>query len=306
MARNSGENCVKVAFLGNHTVGVTALATIAQTDEVVGVIAHPFDPEDGVRYQSVFDFAKTRGWPVIRGKGRDSSVEDFLQYVAPDLIWVTDYRYLLPSSVLAKAKLGAVNLHPSLLPAYRGRAPINWAILEGETLLGLTAHFIDAGMDSGDIVAQIPFELAESEDVGDALDKLYPIYEAVTHEVLQAFRTARINRIPQDERKAFTRPARRPGDGLIDWNQSSAQVCNLVRAVAAPYPGAFTYLDRNKVTVWRAVRALNQKQESTPGEVIGFDSAGNPIVRCADTAIVLTEFEAYRQVAIGDYLGSVV
>jgi methionyl-tRNA formyltransferase len=297
---------VRVAFLGNHTVGVTALATIAQTDEVVGVIAHPFDPEDGARYQSVFDFANTRGWPVIRGKGSESSVADFLQNSAPDLIWVTDYRYLLPPSVLATAKLGAVNLHPSLLPAYRGRAPTNWAILEGETRLGLTAHFIDAGMDSGDIVAQIPYELAESEDVGDALDKLYPIYEAVTHDVLQAFRSGQINRVTQDERKAFSRPARRPSDGLIDWNQSSSQVINLVRAVAAPYPGAFTYLDRNKATVWRAVRALNQKQEGAPGEVIGFDSAENPIVRCADTAIVITKFEAYRPVAIGDYLGSVV
>jgi len=297
---------VRVAFLGNHTVGVTALKTIAQTDEVVGVIAHPFDPEDGVRYKSVFDFAITRGWPVIRAKGGDSSMADFLQDVAPDLIWVTDYRYLLSSSVLATAKLGAINLHPSLLPAYRGRAPINWAILEGETRLGLTAHFIDAGMDSGDIIAQIPYVIAKSEYVGDALDKLYPIYEVMTREVLHAFRTDRINRTSQDERKAFSRPARRPIDGLINWSHSSAQVRNLVRAVSYPYPGAFTYLERNKITVWRAELALHQKQESTPGEVIGLDGAGNPIVRCADAAIVLTEFESYRQIEIGDHFGSFV
>ena len=294
---------MKIAFLGNHTVGVTALETIALTEEVVGVVAHPFNFDEEIRHKSVFQFAKSMGWPVIRGKGNDPFVKIFLRNLRPDLIWVTDYRYLLPSSILAIAKLGAINLHPSLLPAYRGRAPINWAILEGKSQLGLTAHFIDSGMDSGDIVNQVSYDLDDSEDVGDALDKLYPLYVKVTEGVLNAFRSGLVNRIPQDESKAFSRPARYAEDGLIDWNQSSDMICNLVRAVAAPYPGAFSYLDRHKVTVWKTSRINSKWQMGLPGKVIGYDDRGNPIISCGVGAIALTEFHSNRRISIGDIFG---
>lgn len=293
---------MRVAFLGNHKVGVTALATIAKSEEVVGVVAHPFDPEDGVRYESVYEFAKVKRWPIIRGKGNDQFVADFLRDSLPDLILVADYRYLLPPDFLTLAKFGVVNLHPSLLPAYRGRAPINWAILEGETRLGLTAHFIDAGMDSGDIIAQIPYELSQNEDVGDALEKLYPLYELLTRNVLRAIKSGHVSRIAQDERLAFSRPARRPDDGLIDWDQPASQVCNLVRAVAAPYPGAFTFLKHEKVMVWRAQPVASQSHHSC-GSVIGFDIEGDPVVMCADSAIVLKKFDIQQKVMVGDRFG---
>ena len=139
---------MRIAFLGNHTVGVRALGTLASAVDVVAVVAHPPDPEDGVRYESVFEFAKKHGLPAIRGKPGQTHVRELLQEASPELIWVTDYRYLLPIELIDQARLGAVNLHPSLLPRYRGRAPVNWAILHGESELGLTAHFIDEGMPS--------------------------------------------------------------------------------------------------------------------------------------------------------------
>ena len=294
---------MKVAFLGNHTVGVTTLATIARSDDIAGVVAHPIDPEDGVRYESVFDFAQAKGWPAIRGKGGDQLVADFLYDAAPDLLWVADYRYLLPPKVLTLAKFGAINLHPSLLPKYRGRAPVNWAILEGETRLGLTAHFITPGMDSGDVIAQVSYDLGEDEDVGDALSKLYPLYESVTQKVLRSFRSGRVNRVAQDESSAFSRSARRPDDGLIDWHKPAEQVCNLVRAVAAPYPGAFTYCDGTRLTIWRATRTPHQFYDGAPGQVIGLDSEGSPIVMCSDAAIVLKKTDFHRQINHGEILG---
>lgn len=300
MARYRGEARLRVAFFGNHTVGVTTLDTLAETEDVVAVVAHPADPEDGVRYLSVFAHAQRCGWPALRGRADDPVVMAFVRSVKPDLIWVTDYRYLLPPELIGLARLGAVNLHPSLLPAYRGRAPINWAILEGANLLGLTAHFIDEGMDSGDIIAQFEYALSENEDVGDALEKLYPLYRRITREVVEFFHAGRIPRRQQDERLAFSRPARRPEDGLIDWHRSARQVRDLVRAVAAPYPGAYTYLDGKKVVIWRALLSDGALPESTPGTVLALDSTGRPVVRCAEAAVILDRFEAARPVVVGD------
>src|SRR5262245_59258959 len=113
---------MRVLFLGNHTVGIRALETIGDMAEVVGVVAHPPDPEDGVRYLSVYDYALQREWKTVRCGGKESGLAGFIKDACPDLIWITDYRYLLPASVLSLPPLRVVNLHPSLLPEYRGRA----------------------------------------------------------------------------------------------------------------------------------------------------------------------------------------
>merc|ERR1712023_204677 len=105
---------MRIIFFGNHDVGVAALGALSQSIDVVGVVAHPLDPEDGVRYKSVYDFSKEIGLEVIRGAGKDPHVSKFVKQLSPDLIWVTDYRYLIPKEVFSTCKFGAVNLHPSL------------------------------------------------------------------------------------------------------------------------------------------------------------------------------------------------
>jgi methionyl-tRNA formyltransferase len=280
---------VRIAFLGNHTVGVRALETIAATDDVVAVVAHPADPEDGVRYESVHDLAVRRGWPVLRATGRSPELPAFLAQARPDLVWITDYRYLVPADVLAAAPLGAVNLHPSLLPLYRGRAPINWAIINGETTLGLTAHVVDEGMDTGDVIAQVAFELGPDEDVGDALEALYPLYARVTAEVLAHFRAGAVPRTPQDHAVATVFGARKPADGAIDWTRPAEEVVNLVRAVARPYPGAFTDADGGHLVVWRA-RTAAPAAVAAPGTVVGAGAHG-PIVCCGAGAVELLDVE---------------
>ncbi len=273
---------MRVAFFGNHTVGVRALEAIAAKDEVVAVVCHPLDPEDGVRYESVYDFAKVRTWNTMRGKGRDEAVYEFVRDAKPDLLWIADYRYLIPLQLINAAPLGAVNLHPSLLPKYRGRAPVNWAILNGETEFGLTAHFVDEGIDSGDIIAQRRYTLTLEEDVGDALNKLYPLYSEITREVLDCFSAGKVVGTPQDHTKATTFPRRTPEDGAIDWNKPAKDILNLVRAVAAPYPGAFSFVAGEKITVWKASPAPGM--QGRPGEIL--EIAGEEIsVRCGDAAL---------------------
>jgi methionyl-tRNA formyltransferase len=281
---------MRVAFLGNHTVGVRALRAIHEKAEVVGVVAHPLDPEDGVRYESVFNFARENGWNVMRGKGSDPQTLAFIAAAKPDLLWITDFRYLISRAMIDLAVLGAINLHPSLLPKYRGRAPVNWAILKGETKLGLTGHFVDAGLDSGDIIEQVSYELREDQDVGDCLNILYPLYTSMTKKVLSYFQSGNVPRTPQDASRATVYPARKPEDGIIDWGQAARSTLNLVRAVAAPYPGAFTSVDGKKLTVWKARIVTEAGSNSRPGEVIEVNGR-ETVVQCGAGVLGLTSVE---------------
>jgi methionyl-tRNA formyltransferase len=303
---------MKVLFLGNHTVGVRALRVIHREAELVGVVAHPDDPEDGVCYESVFAEAKRLGVPVVRASGKSPELESFVRSAAPDLIWITDYRYLLPARLLKMAACGTVNLHPSLLPKYRGRAPLNWAILRGETQLGLTAHFVDEGMDTGGIIAQRTFTLAQTQDVGDALEMLYPLYAALTAEVLAAFQAGCVPHRAQDTAQATVFRRRTPEDGLIDWTRPAREVWNLIRAVAAPYPGSFSPWADGAVRIWKAtgiVPFASQLDRPAPGavmQVAGGD--GMLVVACGDAGLAVTNFTLENTISapqVGGRLGEV-
>lgn len=280
---------MRVLFLGNHTVGVTALAALLDAGaDVGGVVAHPPDPEDGVRYESLFEFARDRGLEVIRSTGRDSGLRNFVAAARPELLWITDYRYLLPGEIVESAVHGAVNLHPSLLPRYRGRAPINWAIINGERRLGLTAHFVDEGMDTGDIIEQHAFELGDDEDVAVALARLMPLYDAVSRSVFDAFCRGTVSRRPQDHARATSYPRRTPEDGRLNWRDSAVRVKDFVRALARPYPGAFTELRGVRCALWRA-RVEPDAPDAPAGTVLecGRDDL---LVSTGDGAVRVTDF----------------
>ena len=277
---------VRVVFMGNHTVGVRVLEVLAEMAEVAGVVAHPPDPEDGVRYASVHDYATRQGFSVIRATGRASELAEFIADKHPDLLWITDYRYLVPPSILSCARLGAVNLHPSLLPTYRGRASINWAILNGETTLGLTGHLVDATMDGGDIIEQVSYQIGDDQDVGDCLEILYPLYASMTRKIVSHFLSGNVPKLRQDQTRATAFPARRPQDGVIDWNQSGRSILNLIRAVAKPYPGAFTTLHGRKLIVWKARIVSETGTGAAPGCVLEADHA-QILVQCGAGVLAL-------------------
>lgn len=257
----------RVVFFGNHTVGVRVLEALDEFADLAAVVAHPEDPEDGVVYESVAQWAVRRGVPCLRAAGRDERVAEFAANHEPTLLWITDYRYLLPAELLTLAPRGVVNLHPSLLPAYRGRAPLNWAILNGERELGLSAHFVDAGMDSGDLIEQRRFELRDDQDVGDALAILEPLYAELARDVLRQFERGRVRRRPQNAARASAFPRRRPQDGAIDWTRDARCVHNLVRALARPYPGAFCEHAGRRLHVWKS-RVLDEPAGAAPGTLL--------------------------------------
>ncbi len=281
---------MRIAFLGNHTVGVVVLKTLLIETDVVGVVAHLSDPEDGIRYRSVYKFAVKHRLPVIRAKGKDKNLEQFFRDKKPDLLWITDYRYLIPENIISLAPIGTINLHPSLLSKYRGRAPINWAIINGETILGLTAHFVDDGMDTGDIIYQERFFLSQEQDIGDALNILYPLYGLITQKVLKAFESGNVSRRPQNhfDSTAFSR--RTPADGLIDFSKPALSVWNLIRAVSRPYPGAFSFINNKKIFLWKARPSkIGVKSESIPGSIQKVEHNGFH-VQCGDGPLCITDF----------------
>lgn len=284
---------MRIVFLGNHNVGIVAIRAIKEIAKIVGVVAHPDDPEDGVVYESVFDYAKSNDIPVIRSTGKSQQTYDFISNLYPDLIWVTDYRYVIPESLVRIAPKGAINLHPSLLPKYRGRASINWAIINREKEVGLTAHYIDGGVDTGDIIEQIRIKIDNQIYIGDLLERYYPIYKEITQNTLNKLlsKDGVIATKQNDPTLYAIYPKRTPEDGLIDWTKSIDDIYALIRAVSKPYPGAYTYYNDSKLTIWKAVLRceISGSILINAGDIAELDN--KLFVKCVDGFLELVEFE---------------
>lgn len=291
----------RVVFLGNHTVGVRSLSSLMKVCHVELVVAHPPDPEDGSAYESVHDFASRNGLPVFRSTGRNPELHLRIKQVNPDLIWTADYRYLLPEGLIDLASDACINLHPSLLPSYRGRAPLNWAILNGESEVGLTAHLIDEGVDTGPVLCQKRLSVSTSEDVGDVLRRLEPIYESITLEVVQSLESGDLVPVPQPEGKWPIWPRRTPEDGCIDWTRSSGEIVNLIRAVADPYPGARTRLGKSDVLIWKA-SVTDSQSNLGPGSVLSVSDKGFRVQAGSGQVEVIscTPRDVIERIKVGD------
>jgi len=201
------------------------------------VVTHKDDPNEARWYASLFDFAKRKSLRVVADP--DSSfLEKEIQH--PDLIFSFYYRSMLPMPVLGKARLGAFNMHGSLLPKFRGRAPLNWAILKGETETGVTLHEMVEKPDAGRIVDQQATPIGPDETAVDVFRKMTVAAETVLQRSLPGILSGKPNLKPQNLTAGSYFGRRRPEDGRIDWSKSAQEIHNLVRAVAPPFPGAFT------------------------------------------------------------------
>lgn len=278
--------CFKVIFLGNHNVGVQVIEALNIYGCLSGVIAHPEDSEDGVRYLSVYGHAKKLNIPVIRTSPKKPVFENFINTIKPDLLFIADYRYLLPEHIFSKVKLGAINLHPSLLPKYRGRASLNWAMINGEREVGVTAHFIDSGIDTGDIIKQIPLIIHESDYIGNVLNNIYPLYTKITKEVIESLIAGTIIRKKQDHSVKSSYPARKPSDGVIDYAKDVAEVLNFIRALSKPYPGAFVNYNNKKLIIWVA-----EKSNEFFDSVGLHEKNGKQYLQCHDGALRIVDHD---------------
>ncbi|MDD4494922.1 MAG: methionyl-tRNA formyltransferase [Eubacteriales bacterium] len=238
-------------------------------------------------------FALEKGIKVLQHKSvRTQEFEDQLKELSPDLAVVVAYGKILPLNILNLPKFGCINIHASLLPYYRGAAPINWAIIKGEKVTGVTSMFMDEGMDAGDILLQKKAKITESMDACDLHDTLAELGAQVLLETLESLENNRLVRIPQKHESATYAPMMSKELGLIEWNTDCRDIHNLVRGVT-PWPGAYTFYMGNRMKVWGTEIcnadecAFSDRCESLkPGQILDTNRSGIT-VKCGNGAIKL-------------------
>jgi methionyl-tRNA formyltransferase len=242
---------MRVLFFGYSQIGYRAVKLLAERgDEVLAVVTHRDDPHENRWYKTPAEAAAEHRFEVIYSEDLGpGGAAELAERLAPDLVLSVFYRDLLSDRVLAAPRLAALNLHPSLLPAYRGRAPINWVLVNGETETGITLHHMTAKADAGDIVAQRAIPIAPRDNALSLYLKVEQAGIELLAEALPLVEAGRAPRIHQDLSKSTYFGRRRPDDGRIDWSWPAARIDSLVRAVAPPWPGAFADIEGRRVTV---------------------------------------------------------
>jgi methionyl-tRNA formyltransferase len=225
-----------------HDVGVNCLkALLGAGIQIDLVVTHQDDPNENVWFGSVMKLCEDQQIPYITPDTNQlMDLVPQLQKLTPDYLFSFYYRHMIPAELLACAKIGALNMHGSLLPKFRGRAPVNWAILHGATETGATLHMMEIKPDAGDIVGQSAVSIGPNETATDIFTKVSQAAVTVMHQVLPELVQGHIPKKPNNLALGSYFGGRKPAVGEILWRQTAQQVHNLVRAVAPPYPGAFT------------------------------------------------------------------
>ncbi len=258
---------MNVLLFGYGEVGCAALEFLQSVgDCVAAVVTHRDDSGERRWFRSLAELAGRSGIETFTSEdlGNDGLAR-LARAVGPDLILSAFYRRLIPMDALAAAHLGALNLHASLLPRLRGRAPIHWALVDLEERTGVTLHHMVAEPDAGDIVAQRGFDIGPRDTAPDLYRRVLAEERLLLEEIWPLVRAGAAPRRPQDHSRATVRGRRRPEDGRIDWSEPARRIDGLVRAVTEPFPGAFTFCGGRKVMVWSG-EPINGR--GRPGEVI--------------------------------------
>ncbi len=273
-----------IVLFGYSDVGFVCLdLLLSQGRDVRLVVTHEDDPGEAKWFRSVAQRARAAGVETVTAEIKDGpAVEARIAAIAPDIILSCYYRRMIPSRILAHAKFGAFNMHGSLLPRYRGRAPVNWAILNGETQVGVTLHHMVKRADAGDIVDAEAVSVAPEQTAYEAMTGVVDAARVVLARQIDGLLAGTAPRTAQDESHATYFGGRRPEDGRIDWSWPAARVVNLVRAVAEPYPGAFSGAGGRRLFVWRARVVAGS---ASPGTVLV--DGPQPVVAAGEGAVEL-------------------
>ncbi len=287
---------MKTVVFAYHNMGIIGLESLKrQGFDIRAVFSHDDDPRENVWFESVVEWAKSRQVPVFCPENVNTSHwAARIAEMAPETIFSFYYRHLLGKEILSIPPRGAYNLHGSLLPAYRGRSPVNWVLVNGEGRTGVTLHHIVEKADAGDIVAQkgVPIEF---EDTALTLfGKLCGKAKELLEETLPLLKNGTAPHRAQDPTRASYFGGRKPEDGKIDWNWPVTRIYNLIRAVTEPYPGAFTLLpEGEKLFIWRGYPEKADPSDLPAGTVEIEEE--NVYVRASDGRLRLIDTEVARK-----------
>lgn len=278
---------MRVIFMGTPAFALPSLAGIlARGDEVIAVVTQPDRPRgrgQSLTFSPVKAAALAAGLPVMQPeKVRHADFLAWCRMVSPDLIVVVAFGQILPQALLEIPRRGCLNVHASLLPRYRGAAPIQWAIIRGETETGVTTMQIDAGMDTGPILLQRRLAIAPDETAGELAARLSQLGAEVLDETLDALEAGRLQPIPQEGALATLAPLLKKDDGRIDWKHPAPALAALVRGTD-PWPGAST-LHRERPL--RIRRAHAEAGAGEPGVIVRAEPGGIAVGTGAGLLIV--------------------
>lgn len=280
----------RVLFFGYSQAGYECLEFLCERGvKVVGLVTHADDPGEKLWFKVPAEAARARGIPIFTPENVNTPEwRERLAALRPDLILSVYYRHMIGRAILEMPRLGAFNMHGSLLPKYRGCAPINWAVLHGEKHVGMTLHRMVAKADAGGIVDQEGVDIGERDTAAEAFFKMLPCARKILERQIGNLLAGTAVEVPQVEAEATYFGRRRPADGRIDWGKKSGEVFNLVRAVAAPFPGAFTEVAGKKLMVWWCEVEVPTGGMGKAGELLSVEP---PVVATGDGAVRLTKVE---------------
>ncbi len=287
---------MNIAFLGNGSFGIPALQEIHDSSHhVLSVVTRPDRPEGRGRQPApspVKAAALEMGLPVLEyGNLKDVETEEQFRSLKTDL-WVVVAFPIIPESLLGIPPLGVVNLHASLLPRYRGAAPVQWAIIKGESVTGVTTFFIDAGVDTGLICLQREVSIDPDETAGELSERLKYTGAKLMLETVDLVESGEAPRIAQDTSVSSPAPKLNKSDGELDWNLGADEVINRIRGLN-PWPGSFTHYNRERILVLKARALLDtddfqgETANLPPGSIAGFLKDGTPLVVAGDRRLIV-------------------
>ncbi|MGF6208567.1 bifunctional UDP-4-amino-4-deoxy-L-arabinose formyltransferase/UDP-glucuronic acid oxidase ArnA [Pseudomonas frederiksbergensis] len=269
-----------------HDIGCAGIdALLGAGFEIAAVFTHADDPKENAFYGSVAQLCANKGIPVHAPE--DANHPLWIERIAklkPDYIFSFYYRHLLSEELLATPCQGAFNLHGSLLPRYRGRAPANWVLVNGETETGVTLHRMVKRADAGAILSQQRVGIERSDTALTLHGKLREAASSLLRDTLPMLLQGKVSETPQDESNATVFGRRTPADGKLIWKKPAEELFNLVRAVTQPYPGAFCDVGEHKLIVWGA-RVAKGNEGLAPGRVISVDPLR---IACGEDSLVVT------------------
>jgi methionyl-tRNA formyltransferase len=281
----------KAVVFAYHTVGVKCIQTLIDGGfSIPLVISHEDSPGENIWFESVKEICKKNHIECITPSDiKDPLITQAIDQIQPDYIFSFYYRFMIPDHILSLAQVAALNMHGSLLPKYRGRVPINWAVLNGEVKTGATLHVMETKPDAGDIIHQKSVAILPDETAYAVFLKVADIAQLTLAEMIPSLLKGDFPRRPNRLQEGSYFGGRKPEDGKIDWHEDAQTIYNLVRAVAPPYPGAFTEIGDKRLIIAEA-RLASLPNRSFSAE-LGLQVVDNRIYGfCGDhRALLVTE-----------------
>ncbi len=306
---------LNIVFMGTPDFAKESLEKVYNAGyNIMAVVTNPDKPKGrGMKMIAppVKEFAIEKNIPIFQ-PNKIREIEEELKALNPDLFCVVAYGKILPKDILDIPQLGSINVHGSLLPKYRGAAPIQWAVINGDKTTGITTMYMDEGMDTGDMILKQEVKIGENETTGELWDRLSKIGAELLVETLHKIENGTVSRTPQPE-GATMAPMLNKEMSKIDWNTKNiSEIKNLVRGLN-PIMGAYSFLQDKKLKIWKVEKQTIEEfskenseniEKTENGEIIKVDNKSGVYVKAKDGIIILLEIQAEnsKRMLIQDYL----